>query len=62
MRWKITFRQEQKNCCPPGKYWLVRHQEIEADSEEQAVEKLKHEWRYNHKIEIKQVTRINNGN
>jgi hypothetical protein len=59
MKWLITFRQAQKNCCPPGKYWVVRKAEIEADTQEQAVEKLKHEWRYNHEIEIK---RIDNGN
>lgn len=62
MHWLITFRQAQKNCCPPGKYWIVRQAEIQADNEEQAVETLKHQWRYNHQIEIKKIERINNGN
>ena len=28
--WSVTFRQEQRNCCPPGKYWIVRKEVVEA--------------------------------
>lgn len=60
MKWRVRFRQEQQNCCPPGKYWLVRTSEVEADSEEEAKKQVMHGWRYNHKIEIKSVERVSN--
>lgn len=58
MKWRVTFRQEQHNCCPPGKYWIVRHEVIEAPSAEQAEKEVKQGWRYNHRIVIKDVIRI----
>ncbi len=55
MKWRVTFAQEQRNCCPPGKYWIVRTQTVEADSQDQAVQEIENAWRYNHKIMIKRV-------
>ena len=58
MKWRIVFRQEQRNCCPPGQYWIVRQEVVEADSAELAQAELIRSWRYNHGITIKTVERI----
>ncbi len=58
MKWLVTFRQEQRNCCPPGKYWIARKEVVEASSAEQAKQQVENGWRYNHCIVIKDVTRI----
>lgn len=58
MKWSVTFRQEQRNCCPPGKYWIVRKELIEAPSAEEAGAEVQKRWRYNHSIEIKDITRV----
>ena len=58
MQWQVTFRQQQKNCCPPGKYWIVRNEVVEAESAESAEQQVVNSWRYNHSIEIKNVLRI----
>lgn len=58
MKWLVTFRQQQQNCCPPRKYWVVRKETVEAPSAEEAVSIVAQSWRYNHPIEIKTVTRI----
>ena len=60
MKWSVTFRQEQYNCRPPGQYWIVRNELVEAPSAEQAEVEVKKAWRYNHRIEIKEVIRIDN--
>jgi hypothetical protein len=60
MKWLVVFRQEQRNCCPPGKYWIERQESIEASSADQAREDLMKAWRYNHAITIKTVERIDN--
>ena len=59
MKYQVRFRQQQQNCCPPKKYWLVRTEVVEADSPEQAQQQVEHAWRYNHAIEIKTVEEIN---
>jgi hypothetical protein len=58
MKWSVTFRQQQQNCCPPGKYWIVRTCTVEADTVEQAQQELLRSWRYNNKIEIKNVVEL----
>lgn len=62
MKWQVTFRQAQKNCCPPKEYWIVRTEIVETNSAEQAEQQIIHAWRYNHKIEIKSVKEIKDGN
>ena len=56
--WSVTFRQEQRNCCPPGKYWIVRKEVVEASSAEAAEAEVRKRWRYNHSIDIKDIIRI----
>lgn len=58
MKWAVTFRQQQQNCCPPGKYWIVRTCTIDADTVEQAQQELLRSWRYNNKIEIRDVVEL----
>lgn len=60
MKWQVTFRQAQKNCCPPRTYWIVRTQTVEAESAEEAKQRVLHDWRYNHEIVIKEVTQATN--
>lgn len=62
MKWAVTFRQQQQNCCPPGKYWIVRTCTIDADTVEQAQQELLRSWRYNNKIEIKDVVELEEDN
>ncbi len=58
MKWSVAFRQEQRNCCPPREFWIVRKEVVEAPSAESAEAEVKRRWRYNHSIEIQSVTRI----
>lgn len=62
MKWKVTFRQEQRTCCPPRKHWVVRTETVEAADAEQAQQIVIDGWKYNHKIEIKTVKEITDGN
>jgi hypothetical protein len=57
--WTVSFRQEQRNCCPPRKYWIVRKEVVEAPSADLAEAEVKRRWRYNHSIEIQSITRTN---
>ena len=61
MKWRVTFRQKQTHCCPPGEYWLVRDSDVEADSSEEAEQKVKNIWRHSRPIEIKTVREIKKG-
>ena len=58
IKWSVTFRQEQRNCCPPGWYWIVRNEVVEAPSAEEAGVEVQRRWRYNHSIDIKDITRV----
>jgi hypothetical protein len=58
MKWLVQFNQQQHNCCPPGKYWITRTAVVDSDSAEQARQEVLTAWRYNHKIEIKDVVEL----
>lgn len=58
MRWLIKFRQQQKHCCPPSDYWIVRTREVEAEDLEQAIAQLKKHWRVQWEFEIKEIKEI----
>jgi len=58
MLYQVRFRQRQRNCCPPGEYWVVRTETVEADTADSAEQQVKRGWRFNHEIEIKSVKEI----
>ncbi len=58
MKWSVSFRQEQRNCCPPRTFWIVRKEVVEASSADLAEAEVKRRWRYNHSIDIQQTVRI----
>ena len=62
MKWLVRFNQEQRNCCPPGAYQRARQVVVEADTAEQAQQQVLTEWRYNHKIKIKDVVELKEDN
>ena len=62
MKWLVRFHQQQHNCCPPGKYWIARTAVVDSDSAEQAQQEVLTAWRYNHKIEIKDVVELKDDN
>lgn len=41
MKFKVKFRQQKKNCCPPQTYYVVHNIEIDANSEQDAITKIK---------------------
>jgi hypothetical protein len=59
MKWLVWFNQEQRNCCPPGAYQIARNAIVEADTADQARQKVLTEWQYNRKITIKSVEEYN---
>lgn len=62
MKWLVKFHQEQKHCCPPGRYWIARKEIVETESADQARQQVLDAWRYNHKIEIKTVEEYKDDN
>jgi|GEM_PF-3005709 len=58
MKWQITFKQPQHNCCPPGRYWIVRKTVIEAATEQEAEAELLNRWKYNQAIIIKRIEKV----
>jgi len=58
MKWRITFKQPQHNCCPPRLYWIVRKTVIEAATEQEAEAELLNRWKYNHAIIIKRIEKV----
>jgi len=62
MKWLVRFNQEQRNCCPPSAYQIARNVVVEADTAEQAQQQVLTEWRYNHKIKIKNVEEYKDDN
>lgn len=62
MKWQVRFRQQQQNCCPPGKYWVVRTEIVESPTAQQAQAQVMSSWRYNHPIEIKDVKEFKDDN
>jgi hypothetical protein len=61
MKWTVTFSQEQRNCCPPSKYQIVRTTVVDADTAEQAQQEVLKSWQYNRKITIKSVEEYKDG-
>jgi 1,2-phenylacetyl-CoA epoxidase PaaB subunit len=61
MKWRVTFRQKQTQCCPPGEYWLVRDSDVEAMTSAEAEQKVRDLWRHSRPIEIKSVREIKQG-
>lgn len=61
MKWSVTFSQEQRNCCPPSVYQIVRTTVVDADTAEQAQQEVLKNWQYNRKITIKSVEEYKDG-
>jgi len=58
MKWRVRFRHEQHQCCPDLYYWIVRTQEVEADNEMAAENKIMDTWGWDGRVEIKHTERI----
>lgn len=61
MKWLVKFSQEQRNCCPPSSYQIVRTTVVDADTAEQAQQEVLKNWQYNRKITIKSVEEYKDG-
>ena len=59
MKYVVQFRVQQHQCCPPKFYWVGKTVEVEADSIEQAEQRIR-ELTATQVVEIKHIEEKHN--
>lgn len=54
----VTFRHEQISCCPPGRYFRVMQQTIQANNQDHAQELIIAGYTLDGRVEIKKVEEL----
>ena len=55
MKYRVSYLEKKKNCCPPSFYWVAQENIVVADDIEDVKQKLK---KGRHAVEIKNIQLI----